>query len=593
MTTSTDPEPTPREELVHPVRRALDWMLALRAPDGRLVCPEHRVEHSGKNAGAVVLALELARHASPEEAARLEADALDLGRRLVERLEREGTSPCFTFRPGRHDPFNCSNSVIDGGACSDALGVLARALEGRRPERDLEPLAAASLLHARTYLRYAVLDKGIPAQRAWGLTGLASAWRCEQDPLLLEAALQAVELLAGVQASDGSYPYHPLEWGAEHPGSSDASAFYQSRVTAFLLHALRDLELDPLEPRFAPQVLRGLELLRALHGPDGLKVGLVEAKPWYWGATHEVASHPFDVAALAAGWRLTGDERLGLAALRAHRAWAAHLDEDGAPRSHLPGPGRGRSYQCPVFWAGHAMWMARALPDLEAMLRAGLDPDAPWSGEPRAEGFQDASLVRLEDARVVAWVRGARPGVNVAHGSPHGAGLLRVVRRGDGRELLPRCRLGGHQQGEWSARSGPVSLGRGWRSGGKEVRFSLWRARVHARAGRLAEALLTPPQALQRGVLAFAHPRVSSAFALDPSLELEEAGVRLTSHLAWRDGTPVPGTALERHFRVDGEGLVVEERGPAEDGLRGLEYRPPEGATEVVRSGREIRYRLR
>jgi hypothetical protein len=592
MSGASDPGLAPREELVRPVRRALDWMLSLRGADGRLVCPEHRVEHTGKNAGAVVTALELARHADPEDAARLESVALDLGRRVAGRLEREGTSPCFTFRPGRHDPFNCSNSVIDGGAASDALGALARSLAGRRPERDLEPLSAASLLHARTYLRYAVLDKGIPAQRAWGLTGLASAWRCEQDPLLVEAALAAVEILAGIQRADGSYPYHPLEWGAEHPGSADASAFYQSRVTAFLLHALEDLGLDPLEERFAEQVTRGLDFLRALHGPDGLKVGLVEAKPWYWGATHEVASHPFDVAALAAGWRLSGDARLGAAALRAHRAWAAHLAEDGAPRSHVPGPGRGRSYQCPVFWAGHARWTARALGDLEAMQREGVEADEPWSGEPRAELFADASLVRLEDARVVAWVRGARPGVNVSHGSPHGAGLVRVVRRSDGRELLPRCRLGGHQQGEWSGLAGHTSLARGWRSGGREVRFSLWLARVHARAGRPLEALLAPPRMVRRGVLAFAHPRVSSAFALDPELRLEGAGARLVSGLAHRDGSPVPGTRLERRFRVDGGGLVVEEVGPEAAAVRGLEYRVPEGASEVLRSGPEIRYRL-
>ena len=303
---SAEPSPPPRParaELAAPLARSFEWLVSLRGPDGRLVCPEHRVEHSGKNAGALVTALELARDAEPAERARLEELALALGRRLVALLEREGTSPCFTFRPGRHDPFNCSNSVIDGGACADALGDLARQLAGRRDAAELAPFAEASLRHARTYLRYAVLDKGVPAQRAWGLTGLASAWRCERDPLLREAALAAVELLAGVQHADGSYPYHPLAWGAEHPGSSDVSAYYQSRVTAFLIRALEDLELDPRAPELAPQLVRGLDFLAGLHGPDGVKCGLVEAKPWYWGATYEVASHPFDVYALAAGWR--------------------------------------------------------------------------------------------------------------------------------------------------------------------------------------------------------------------------------------------------------------------------------------------------
>jgi len=102
--------------------------------------------------------------------------AISQGRRLVANLKREGDSPCHTFRPGWHDPFNGSNSVIDGGACSDALAHLVRALGPSLAADERERFAAASLLHARTYLRYAVLDKGIPAQRAWGLTGLAGAW---------------------------------------------------------------------------------------------------------------------------------------------------------------------------------------------------------------------------------------------------------------------------------------------------------------------------------------------------------------------------------------------------------------------------------
>ena len=43
----------------------------------------------------------------------------------------------------------------------------------------------------------------------------------------------------------------------------------------------------------------------------------------------------------------------------------------------------------------------------------------------------------VEDPTVVAWVRGRRPEGNAHHGSPLGAGLVRVVAP-DGRELLPR-----------------------------------------------------------------------------------------------------------------------------------------------------------
>src|SRR6187551_1736515 len=179
-----------REEFLEPVRRSLRWLAHLRQSDGRIVCPEHKVEHTGKNAGVIVTACELLR-LDPERDAQFLFDlAVTEARRLCANLVCEDNSVCHTFRPGRHDPFNCSNSVIDGGACSDALAHIVRALGDRLDPAEKARFAAASLLHARSYLRYAVLDKGIPAQRAWGLTGLAGAWSLEHDELLSSAAIE-------------------------------------------------------------------------------------------------------------------------------------------------------------------------------------------------------------------------------------------------------------------------------------------------------------------------------------------------------------------------------------------------------------------
>lgn len=582
---------TVREEILGPLVRCAEWLFGLTDGDGRIVCPEHRVEHTGKSACAAVTAAELWRLGCGD---RWRAAAIQQGRRLVANLEREGTSPCHTFRPGRHDPYNCSNSVIDGGACSDALTHLVHVLGDELSEADTRAFREAALLHARTYLRYAVLDKGIPAQRAWGLTGLAAAQTLEPDGELVDAAVQAVGVLEGIQHADGSYPYHPREWGGEHAGSGDVSAFYQSRVTGFLFHALESLGRDATSELFAGPLVRGLDFLEALQDPAGIKVGLVEAKPWYWGAEYEVASHPFDVYALARGWRLFGRGSWGRAAQRAFEVWARHLEESGRPRSHLPGPGRGRSYQCPVFWAAHACWLARAAEDLDEL----------WEEEPgplraAARGielsmvhFSDSSLVRLEDDRVVAWVRGSRPGCNSNHGSPQGFGLLRVVRKNDGASLLPRCRLGGSQQGEWSGHWGRPSLGRGWRACGSELRFSLWRARVHVRARRWSEAWREPWRALRHGVLAFGHSRVGSAFTLEVEVDPRADGVRLTGALSRRDGSAVPGSRLARDFAIDGGGLVVTETLESPGAARGLGYRIPTEATEVGESEGEVRYRL-
>ncbi|MCY2958613.1 MAG: hypothetical protein NTY35_00445 [Planctomycetota bacterium] len=582
-----------REEFLEPVRRVLRWLASLRDSEGRIVCPDHQVEHTGKNVGAAVIACELLARDPTADAAWLVDLAVGQARRACLNLQREGTSPCFTFRPGRHDPFNCSNAVIDGGAASDALAHVVQSLGPRLTAADRERFVEASRLHARTYLRYAVLDKGIPAQRAWGLTGLAAAAGLQHDPELEKAAVEAIGVLEGIQHPDGSYPYHPLEWGAEHPGSADVSSFYQSRIPAFLMHALERMGRDPRDELFATPIRRGLDFARALQGPDGIKCGLVEAKPWYWGAEYEVASNPFDVQAFASGWRLFRNPADGLAALRAFRAFAAHLEPDGRPRSHLPGHGRAPSYQCPVFWAGHCLWIARALDDLEAIASAPA-PYEPGPGtiDVSLRWFPNAQLGRLEDGQVVAWVRGARPAVNVHHGSPHGAGLVRVYGKAQGRDLLTRCRLGGANEGEWSGTAGWPSPARGWRGGGSELRFSLWLARVAARRGRLVEALLTPPRVARRGVLAFGHPRVSSAFDLAPDVRLDGTTIVIESRLAHRDGSRVGASRLTRSYEVDGSGLVVVEDLSADGGARRLGYRVPREASDVRDEGRRISWRL-
>ena len=188
--------------ILEPLGRTLAWLLSLRDGQGRIVCPWHKVEHTGKSAGVIGLALALRTHDPDANREELLGVAVEQARRLVANLVNEPDSPCYTFRPGRHDPFNCSNSVIDGGACSDALAQLVREAGDELDEKDRDSFQAASLLHARTYLRYAVLDKGVPAQRAWGLAGLAGAWSLENDEDLSRAAIEAVGVLGSTSLRD-------------------------------------------------------------------------------------------------------------------------------------------------------------------------------------------------------------------------------------------------------------------------------------------------------------------------------------------------------------------------------------------------------
>ena len=583
-----------RSELAAPLRAVLGWMLACERAPGELICPFHKMEHTGKSAGAIVIACALARHDPAADGDELFQVARRIGLRLVQRLEREGDSTCFTFRPGRHDPYNCSNNVIDGGACSDALAELVRTFGSKLDSAEREACTHASVHHAQTYLRYAIMDKGIPAQKAWAMTGAAGAYSLSGHDVLELVIREGAALLAAAQHGDGSYPYHPAGAEPGHLGASDVSAFYQSRVTGFLLFALERAGLDPQAEPWGEALRLGLGFLLGLQGPDGRKVGAIEAKPWYWAGPYEVASHPFDTYALAAGWRVFRRQELALGARHSFESWRAHVAADGQVQDHKEG--RGRSYQCPLFWAGHASWMARALPDLHRLW----DRAAPPPGGTGAAGmllsvqhFADADLLRLEDDEVVAWVRGARPPFNLHHGSPKGAGLLQVARRRDGELLLRRGHFGGRAEGEWSGAWGLPSPRRGWASAGSELRFGWWLARNAWRGGQWMEALGAMPKILLRGVVRGMSPRATGAFDRSPHLQLLDDGAVVDSRLALGDGSPIPGTGLLRHFRVDGDGLVVEEHVQAAARIRRMRYKLPAAARDVVRSEGRLSYRLR
>jgi len=256
-----------------------------------------------------------------------------------------------------------------------------------------------------------------------------------------------------------------------------------------------------------------------------------------------------------------------------------------------------------MFWASHAAWAARAVRDLQGAIAAGLGTGSLRLGPAY---FADTELARLEAGGLVAFVRGARPPGNVNHGSVHGAGLLRLVGAlgprdevgDDSLELLPRCRFGGAQLAEWTGKAGGLRLAQAWRGGKDELRFALWTLRVHWRAGRRLDALLELPRVFRRAILAFAYPRISSAFARDVRLErVSPNEVVVRGALAWRDGVAVPECHFERRFRMLPDGVLeVDESLEAGPRPRGLAYRLPEGAESLVDSGpgprRQIRWRL-
>jgi hypothetical protein len=169
---------------------------------------------------------------------------------------------------------------------------------------------------------------------------------------------------------------------------------------------------------------------------------------------------------------------------------------------------------------------------------------------------------------------------------------VRVFDKRAGKDVLERGRLSGASEGEWSGVAGSIAPLRGYRANARELRFSIWLARVHLRAGRYGEALLAPARVFRRGVLAFADARVSSAFDLAPEVEVHDGEIVLRASLAHRDRARATGSALLRRFAVDGEGLEVEEELASAGDARGVEFRFPRAARAAVREGNHAAYRL-
>jgi hypothetical protein len=244
-----------------------------------------------------------------------------------------------------------------------------------------------------------------------------------------------------------------------------------------------------------------------------------------------------------------------------------------------------------VFWAAHAAWIARALETLELAARLPTETVARTGAiDLRVTWFPDCQVGRLEDGAVIAWVRGAHPVANVHHGSPRGAGLLRVWSKLSSRDVLERAR--DSDEAEWVGSSGSTHPLRGLRANKDELRFSFWLSRVAWRGGRAKDALLAPLEIAKKSLFGCGGTRASSAFDPAPDVELHGDGFVLRGGLAHREGTRVEGSALERTFSSDGGGLVVDEKLLAAGRAQAVAYHVPKLARDVVSAPDRASYRL-
>ena len=575
------------------VLRGLAGFLARQiGPTGALVCPRHKVEHTGKNVYAALIDLENWRFTREEEYLdRAKAAVL----RAVDLLGEDPESKVPVFLPGRTDPRNASTNAIDGGACADTIATLLEeapeAFEPSERSRCEEALA----LHVDGYLRHAAREKGITAQRLWAGTGVARAARLLRRDDWAADALAGCALALDELAADGVSPYIPeSSRDCTHPGLADASSFYHSRTPGFVLYIHEVLGREPDE-RARERLRAALDALVALRGGNGRKPLHNEAKPWYWESAYEVASHPFDVFALHRGASLLDSALYRNEAGRAMEEWIAHIETDGGVLSHR---GRGVNFQCRVFWTAHAAWIARVIEDvpLQGTPRPPLQLDLPASG-----------LVHVETARAVAVLRGRHRRAGNLFGCDAGGGTLQsLVARPEprvwtGRELVAPERFARAREGSFRLRpaggAGRLSRLRALLAAERgDLRFRLYVARVEFRAGRWLGALAYPVRHVLLRSLAEASPWLASHLDLQTEQQVSAGAdgpvVEFRGGLADRDGVRWPGAETLRRYEFHPDRVALADTLRL-SGVRGrVRYRLPRALAQVEVSCRGASHKL-
>ncbi len=565
--------------LLPEVQRALvgvsDYFHNIIGSDGRLVCPEHRVDHTGRSARSIVV--DAALHALTGDYKyfhRARARALTTDARLAPDPEHGA----WIYHPGRLDPNNMSTSVIDSGDCTDAVATFLLQFSDRVDDELRRRLEATITRNCDTYLVDASVTKEVTNQRLWGAMGLASAYRLTGEPAWKETVMRSLDVSFADQYPDGSFPYHPtaVEHGL-HPGAAGATVYYHSRHLAFAHHA-RLLCDEP--DAFAANFERGLDFLLAVVSPEGFKPLLLDSKPWFWQGPLEAGSHPYDLYVIAA---LADPDATGDVLANLLGRLLETRDDDGAFRGVPSGP---QGFNCRHFHTADVAWLARAA-EL-AQLTPGHAPSHHLPDQ-STQTFPDGGLVRLQTASACALLAVSTGERNLLYGAQAGGGeIVYLGRRSSGwRNLVERWTLPERQVPGWY-----VSAGSNFRSNidgylrqnlpGRDLRFRLYTARTRLKSGRPFDALRALASDIRAEAAVALTPVSHSRHARDCQVQTLADGARVNTVVAAADGLAVDGLPLSRSYRLDGERLLVDETLTTADFDRPIHFRPPPGARDLL-----------
>lgn len=396
------------------LRGVSDYFNNISLPDGKIICPKHRIEHTGKNAYSIIIDSELYKVTRDEkyfERAKKRAF------RTIENLIQDPEYNGWIFWPGRLDGRNMSNSVIDSGSSVDSLATFLLEAGNKLNEEEKEKIKDAILKNCDTYLKTACVEKEITNQRLWGATGLAAGYKIFQKEDWKIAVLRSIERSFEEMWQDGVFPYHPnyKDYGI-FQGINDTTPFYHSRCIAFIYYALESIG-ESLE-NYKEKLIKATDLLLGFYQEDGIKNINLETKRWYFLSDYEIASNVYDVYAFLKTYQLTGNKIYFEYAIKSLNQILKHQLNDGGITANF---GEQHNFQCRLFWNANCAWLARLVEKFSVL---NIDDRSRLVPNKCLKYFKNSDIVKYKNENYACVLRGSKQPQNVAWGPRIGGGSL-------------------------------------------------------------------------------------------------------------------------------------------------------------------------
>lgn len=538
------------------LKRASDALWRERNSKGELICPKHRLDHTGKTCYGVIIDLAI----------------FDVtgDRAYLKRAEERGDFVFLQIRPhpqeketwlvypGSTGKRNMSNTVIDSGAGIDSLATMISHPQNTLGKEKKEKWKQAIAKVCESHLIKDVLNKEIPNQRVWGSTGLAAAAHLFNNPEWKSAVVGGIERTLADMSEDGFFAYHPCpEKFGLFSGASDITLFYHSRHLGFIFYVLETANISP-EP-YLKKLDKGLKALLGMLNSDGTKPLALECKRWYWHGSYEVASFSFDIYALVQGWKTFKNPLYKNYALALLQNLMDHQNKRGfIIASKEPC----EQFQCPIFWTSHVAWIARAYNQLQ-------EPLSPISEPSVIQRFPQSGITKIVGENYEAIIREKSKPVNIAWGAGVSGGqLLSFLRKKGGmwknRLIIDHYNFWeGTSPGSWTFKpEGLVSLNyikSFWLANATDLWRQLYYLRVEAEAKHTLAFLHLVWVHFIKSVLAVFRYQFSTQWSSALKTNSNSTALILRMQPSNREKTILLTTDLLRKYEI-GDNLLVEDK---------------------------------